>query len=195
VIQTARVALELMSADLRAATPLSADNDFLGMDRQLDDVEADNLDFATHHYRAQGQAQADWCEVSYYLDKDAESGIVSLYRRRDPTPDPEPLVGGSKELIAENVRGLSCEFYDGFEWFETWGDPDGKQQFSEFPPGNLIGLPEAIRITLAIAPPEKPTSSSSDNATNRAPALVFQTTVRPALAAARWNGPKTGGRN
>src|SRR6266498_3787519 len=46
-VQSARVALALMSADLRGACPLSKDIQFLGMDRMLGDVEADNLDFAT----------------------------------------------------------------------------------------------------------------------------------------------------
>ena len=194
VSQTARVAMALMTADLRAATPLSGDNDFLGMDRQVEGMEADNLDFATHHYRPAAKSQADWSEVSYYVDKDEESGFFNLYRRRDPTPDPEPLIGGSKELIAENVRGLSFEFYDGFDWYEAWGDPSGKEKFSELPASNIVGVPEAIRITLALASPSEQVKES-ETTTNREPALIFQTTVRPELAGQRWNGPQTGGGN
>ena len=194
ISQTARVALELMSADLRAATPLSADNDFLGMARQVDGTDASNLDFATHHYRPLGKAQADWAEISYYIDKDMESGLLNLYRRRDPTPDPEPLIGGSKELIAENVRGLSVLYYDGFDWFETWGDPSGKQQYSELPPSNIVGIPEAIHITLSLGPAGEIIDETIAT-TNRPPSLLFQTTVRPQLAGARWNGPQPGGSN
>src|SRR5579859_7715500 len=50
VFQNARVAMAIMTADLRAACPLSKDYDFLGMHRMLGDVQADNLDFATHNY-------------------------------------------------------------------------------------------------------------------------------------------------
>ena len=194
IAQTARVALALLSADLRAATPLSAENDFLGMKREIDGMEANNLDFATHHYRPAGPSQADWAETSYYVDKDSESELFHLYRRRDPTPDPEATTGGSKELIAENVRGLRFLFYDGFDWHEEWGDPSGKQQFSELPPANIVGIPEAIQITLALGPPNEVVTSST-TATNRPRSLVFQTIVRPELAGSRWNGPQTGGQN
>src|SRR3974390_2326906 len=43
LLQNARVAMALMTADLRAACPLSKDDDFIGMPRQLGDIEADNL--------------------------------------------------------------------------------------------------------------------------------------------------------
>src|SRR5207302_4017773 len=54
--QSARVALAIMTADLRSACPLSKESEFVGMHRTLKDaeagkdVEADNLDFATHNY-------------------------------------------------------------------------------------------------------------------------------------------------
>src|SRR5689334_656047 len=50
IFQSARVAMELIAADLRAACPLSKDYDFLGMHRTLGEIQADNLDFATHNY-------------------------------------------------------------------------------------------------------------------------------------------------
>src|SRR5258708_32744881 len=50
VLQNARVAMAMLSADLRSACPLSKDFEFLGMHRMLDEVEADNLEFATHNY-------------------------------------------------------------------------------------------------------------------------------------------------
>lgn len=194
IAQTARVAMALMTADLRAATPLSGENDFLGMNRDLEGLEADNLDFATHHHRPAGKAQADWAEISYYVDKDQESGLFHLYRRRDPTPDPETTIGGSKELIAENVRGLRFMFYDGFDWHEEWGDPTGKQRFSELPPPNIVGIPEAIQITIALGPPNEVITESTV-ATNRPSSLTFQTIVRPELAGSRWNGPQMGGQD
>src|SRR5687767_6102260 len=62
---SARVAMALITADLRSACALSKDFEFVGMDRSLGDVEADNLDFATHNYTPRRQREADWCEVSY----------------------------------------------------------------------------------------------------------------------------------
>src|SRR5439155_13882484 len=42
VVQSARVALAIMSADLRGACPISKDIAFLGMQRMLGDMEADH---------------------------------------------------------------------------------------------------------------------------------------------------------
>src|SRR5207248_10251495 len=48
--QSARVALSLMAADLRCAVPLSKEFEFIGMHRELEGDNADNLDFATRNY-------------------------------------------------------------------------------------------------------------------------------------------------
>ena len=50
VFQNARVAMALMTADLRSACVLSKESQFVGMHRMSAEVEADNLDFATHNY-------------------------------------------------------------------------------------------------------------------------------------------------
>ena len=44
VVQTARVTMALMTADLRCACPLTKNLEFLGMHRMLGDIEADNMD-------------------------------------------------------------------------------------------------------------------------------------------------------
>ncbi len=50
IFQNARVALALLSADLRAACPLSTNYQFIGEQRTMGEVETDTLDFATHNY-------------------------------------------------------------------------------------------------------------------------------------------------
>lgn len=152
--QNARVALKLLSADLRNACPLSDKYEFLGMNRELGTAEADNLDFGTRNYAPQQPGEADFCEVSYYLRKAEKApGRLDLYRRRDPSRDDEPLAGGTEELLVEGVQALRLEYYDGFEWFDEWGDPEGKHKNSPNLAGrsNLAGLPEAVRITLSLA--------------------------------------------
>ncbi|MBC8095377.1 MAG: prepilin-type N-terminal cleavage/methylation domain-containing protein, partial [Akkermansiaceae bacterium] len=69
VIQNARVAMGLMAADLRAACPLDKNSAFLGMHRTMGETVADNLDFATHNYTPQGAREGDFCQMSYYLDR------------------------------------------------------------------------------------------------------------------------------
>src|SRR5262249_25555850 len=67
ILQNARVAMALMTADLRAACPLSKDFDLLGMHRMMGNMPADNLDFATHNYTPSRAREGDFCEVSFFL--------------------------------------------------------------------------------------------------------------------------------
>ncbi len=195
-LQTARVTLGLMTADLRAACPLSKEADFVGIDRAAGDVEADNIDFGTLNYSPSRPAEGDFCQTSYYLDQDLKTGEWILWRRRNPRIGPDPFSGGSREEIARGVRQLKLEYYDGFDWFDTWGDPDGagKQDASMTLQSNLSGMPEAVRITLALSAGEPPKPGiGADGASignpgesggvgggrgNPEAPLVFQTVVR-----------------
>ena len=78
IIQNARVAMALLSADLRSACPLAKEYQFLGTRRLLGQMDADNLDFATHNYTPRRPREGDFCEVSVYLDQDRETGQFSL---------------------------------------------------------------------------------------------------------------------
>jgi prepilin-type N-terminal cleavage/methylation domain-containing protein len=188
VLQNARVAMALMTADLRSACPACRDFDFLGTHRSLGDADADSLDFATHHYTPHRAREGDFCLVSFFLDRDPESGRMSLFRRRNPTIAPEPLVGGYREEIATGVRGLRFEYSDGLDWYDSWGEiqGQGKKQTSLRYRGNLVGMPEAVRITLWLDCPGGPTQTAqlpgSDTSTNELP-MVFQTVARLNLAA------------
>ncbi|MGA2871553.1 MAG: prepilin-type N-terminal cleavage/methylation domain-containing protein, partial [Verrucomicrobiota bacterium] len=95
IFQTVRVTLALLTADLRGACPLPGDSAFLGMKRMVGDTEADNLDFATHNYTPRRAQEGDFCETSYYVQQDPQSGHFSLWRRRNPTLAPDPMSGGS----------------------------------------------------------------------------------------------------
>jgi type II secretory pathway component PulJ len=186
ILQNARVAMALMSADLRAACPLSKDYDFLGMPRKLGEAEADNLDFATHNYTPRHPREGDFCQTSFFLDKDAETGQLSLWRRRNPMIAPDPLSGGSREEIARGLLGLRFEYFDGIDWYDSWGEVKGrgKDQASLRERNNLSGLPEAVRITLLFDsnPRRKPVETREPEAIE--PPLVFQTVARLNLAGA-----------
>lgn len=196
--QNARVALKLLSADLRSACQLSDKYEFLGMNREIGTAEADNLDFGTHNYTPQQSGEADFCEVSYYLRKAEKTpGRLDLYRRRDASRDDEPLAGGTEELLVEGVQALRLEYYDGFQWFDEWGDPEGKHKGSPNLAGrsNLAGLPEAVRITLSLAvgKPAKPTEARGGAPKPDAePPFLVQTVAKlnvpPAASSARSGG-------
>lgn len=191
VLQNARVAMTMISADLRAACPLSKDFEFLGMHRMIDDIQADNLDFATHNYTPRRPREADYCQVSYFVEREDASSDVSLYRRRNPTIAPDPLSGGSRELVARGLRGVSFEYYDGWDWYDTWGEvnPEKKERKASALAPNLSGMPEAVRVTLWF----NPNPASAKRADPEAPdtsehPLMFETTVRLNLAAASQSG-------
>ena len=191
VFQNARVAMGIMSADLRAACPLSKDYDFLGMHRMLGEVQADNLDFATHNYTPRRPREGDFCQTSYFLEKNPESGSYTLWRRRNPRIGLDPLAGGSREEIATGLVGLKFEYSDGYEWYDSWGDVEGrgKLQSSRRERYNLEGMPEAVRITLLFDSNPRPTkepmagNAPAQQQTAAEPPLVFQTVARLNLAA------------
>jgi prepilin-type N-terminal cleavage/methylation domain-containing protein len=197
IFQNARVTMALLTADLRAACPLPGDSPFLGMQRMLGKVEADNLDFATHNYTPSRPRESDFCEVSYYVEPNPQSGHFSLWRRRNPTLAPDPLSGGSKEEIADDILGVRFEYSDGLDWYDNWGEVKGKAKAenSQSQESNLDGLPEAVRITLML---DSNPSSKIDPQTGKRtiePPLVFQSVacLNLADAAQDTTGNSTGG--
>jgi type II secretory pathway pseudopilin PulG len=178
--QSARVAISMMAADLRCAVPLSKDFEFVGMHRELEGDTADNLDFATRNYIPQKSYEPDYCEVSYFVQRDPANGTLTLFRRRDPTPDPEPFKGGSREEIARGLLGLHLEYYDGYDWFDEWGDPSGKKKLSAFPDPNVSGLPESVRITINVDPSFEHRHGERDKSGE--PPVTFQTVARIPMA-------------
>lgn len=189
VIQNARVAMALMTADLRNACPLSPDTQLLGVQRMLGQVEADNLDFATHNYTPRRSGEGDFCETSYFVDKDPDTGQFCLFRRRNPMLALDPLSGGSREEIAQGVMGVRFEYSDGLDWYDNWGNTNsaGRQTIrlgaqTGAQDLNSQGLPEAVRITLMLDSNPKPQSALRGNAISNGPPMVFQTVVRLELA-------------
>ena len=184
LFQNARVAMALLSADLRGACVLPGDAAFLGMKRMAGEVEADNLDFATHNYTPRRAREGDFCEVSYYVDKDEATGRFSLWRRRNPTLAPDPLAGGYKEEIARDILGVRFEYSDGLDWYDNWGEVKGKAKAenSQRDQSNLDGLPEAVRITLLLDSNPKSKAGPQTGERTVEPPMVFQTVARLMLA-------------
>ena len=199
VFQSARVALGLLAADLRCAVPLPQGAPFLGVRRLLGEVSADNLDFATHNYTPQHPGEGDWCEESLFVEKDPKTGRYTLWRRRNPTLAFDPLSGGVREEIANGIAGLRLEYYDGFDWYDSWGDPKAGSAKSEavtLPKPNRVGLPEAVRITLSFDSNRrfnaKPPAPAGAESAPTEPPLVFQTVARLNLPATADSDAATG---
>lgn len=190
-IQTARVIMDMIASDLRAADRLSDQHEILGLDRTLEGIEADNIDLVTRNYHPQFPSEANWSEISYFVAKNPETDRFVLLRRRDPSPDDKPLEGGRREALIDHLLGLRFEYYDGWDWYDDWGDAESPENTSAAEESSLIaaagrtGFPDAIRITLAIgeetaeSPSTIPTSLPSEDASSQPlpGAMVFQTIV------------------
>ena len=205
--QSARVALAMLTADLRAACPLSKESEFVGMDRTLAGVEADNLDFGTLNHSPRRMGEGDFCQTSYYLDQDRESGELVLWRRRNPRIGVDPFQGGSREEISRGMRLFKLEYYDGFDWYDAWGDAEGsgKKESSMKLQSNLSGLPEAVRITMVFEPGWKPGTASAGGSEDgdavpslrrrsaAGGAMTYQTVVRLNVSSTGGGGSASGG--
>ena len=173
------MALALISADLRGACPLSTNSEFLGVQRTLGSVEADNLDFATHNYTPRRPREGDYCQESLYVDIDPETGHFSLWRRRNPVIALDPQSGGSKEEIAKGVVGLRFEYFDGEDWYDTWGDTKpGKRETTRREQPTLSGMPSAVRVTLLLDSIPNRSAVSATGERKIEPPLAFQTLVQ-----------------
>lgn len=156
VLQNGRAALDRLAADLRSACQLNERTPFIGMDRKVGDIEADNLDFATHNWSPEALGESDFCEISYFVDRNGSTDEIGLWRRRDPSPDDKAFAGGYREEIATGVRGFRLEYYDGYEWLDRWGeDPDAPAGSSTAASQSTFfrPLPDAVRITIALDEP------------------------------------------
>ena len=176
-IQSARVAMTMLTQELRSACTLPGDSPFLGMKRTIGTAEADNLDFATHYYTPRRVNEGDFCEVSYYVQPDPQTGHLGLWRRQNPRLAPDPLAGGEKREIIPDILGLQLEYSDGEDWYETWGKVQGtaKADNSQKEQGNVEGLPTAVRITLLVdANPQSKTDPQTGERTVEPP-LVSKT--------------------
>ena len=193
ILQNARVAMALITADLRATCPLSGDTEFLGMQRTLGSVEADNLDFATHNYTPRRPREGDYCQESIYVDQDAQTGQFGLWRRRNPTIAFDPLSGGSKEEIASGIVGLRFEYFDGDDWYDSWGEiKAGKRETTQRSQPNLSGMPSAVRVTLLMDSNPKSRAKSATGERVIEPPLAFQTVVQLNLAASALDNSSSG---
>lgn len=215
-LQGARVALALIASDLRAAAPLAPDNEWVGLNRETGGRRFDQLHLGTLNHTPRQPGQGDFCQIGYVIEPDPETGVPTLWRRRHPGLGLEPFEGGTREALVGGVRRFELAYYDGFEWFDTWGDPRERARAatSNRTAYNLTGMPRAVRIRLWLHPgrtpsrpttgrptpaashptsPANPNSASGDPAPDdpeEDPPLRFQTIVQ-VMVPQRWESPRS----
>jgi hypothetical protein len=93
-------------------------------------------DFATLNRKFGPQGGLAETELSITPVGDA-GDLKGLFLRTQRPPDSDPTQGGEETLLAQNLRDIRFEFYDGTDWQTSWDSRNG----------NKDKLPDAIRVT------------------------------------------------
>ena len=139
--QMARLALGRISEDINCAL-ISSTNErlqFVGKDsEELEGIPMDTLGFTSTSCLSlfRGAKEHRTCEIGYYIRQESDSDIFVLLRREESPPDEEPLSGGASLELAERIKGLDFEYYDGKEWLTQWNSKARE------------ALPSAVKIAL-----------------------------------------------
>jgi prepilin-type N-terminal cleavage/methylation domain-containing protein len=102
--------------------------------------------------------QSDVAQVSWRLEPDTDGSLALVRRERTPadpevddTQDPSVV----RTVFSRSVTGLQVLFFDGTQWLEEW-DAVAPEQNSSSDSGNgqssPAGLPQAVQVTLTLAP-------------------------------------------
>jgi general secretion pathway protein J len=85
----------------------------------------DSLDFAAfaHQRTDRDSHESDQAEVGYYVAPDPDASEKNDLVRREQTPiDIEPLKGGVREVVAEDIEEFDVRYFDPLtgQWGDTW---------------------------------------------------------------------------
>ena len=144
--QSARVVLTNLSRELTGAyQPALVEEGlmFQGQEEWFQGRRLDRLSFVTTTSArgAEDETGYDSFELSYFAGYGNQEGL--LLARRAPYFNPEePFETGEERIIAENLRSMAFEFYDGLEWKNGWN------------PMEETRLPLAVRITIGLGESE-----------------------------------------
>ena len=155
--QTARIALQRMSKDIRSAVLLTGWKDVSGKDVRFYGENSynsfgDKLSFitlvhppdynvASDYYYYDEADEWDAAEISYYIYSSATTGLDHLIRRWQvgDIPDDKVYTGGLDYTVASltfRVKELNFSYYDGSNWQTSWN--------------SNITLPEKVWIGLTV---------------------------------------------
>lgn len=118
---------------------------FEGLDETSNGLPADRLRLLTVSRRVirPGEPESDVHEVEFALASMPDEPIPVLTKRTDPTRNAPEDGGGVVDRIAPGVISLDFEYFDGLSWQTQW-------------PLSFGRLPSAVRISLTVAPRDKP---------------------------------------
>ena len=127
---------------------------FQGVDGSAAGVDgADMLLFFTSNYVPdEGEIACDIAQTEYFVEnRDGWKDMVLVRRQTTNLLSPKTIEGKS-EVICRGVRSFNLQYYDGYEWLDTW---DSTTQ------DNM--LPAAVAISLTLKKPEQETDFQAQN--------------------------------
>lgn len=144
IYQIARIVLGNLAKEISGAyQPLFAGDEimFRGEDKWLEGYESDRLSVVTTTCLRGGEEESgyDAFELTYYRGAGIQDGLLLMLRAPYFNRE-EPFMEGDELVLAEKIRALNFEYYDGETWYEEW-NPEEQEK-----------LPYAVRITLALGP-------------------------------------------
>ncbi len=154
--QSGRIVLETMAREIGGAyQPLFAPQGemFAGEDEWYAGRERDTLRMVTTTslQRSEDEEGYDSYEISYYLGAGESEGLLLMTTAPYFSLE-EPFEEGEEVILAENVRALNFQYYDGLEWVDgwQWEEPAGEGEEEE-----SAVLPFGVKITLAVGLPNE----------------------------------------
>jgi len=167
IYHEARWALDKLEADLSSAylsRNANSETLFYGLNRDgAGGLPVDELHFNSfNHFKFNPTAQeSDQCEISYFLMENPDTGVLTLYRREDATPDEDPMEGGEFYELAEGVLAFNLRYFDGYDWLDDWDsrnfedDEEVVETDIEQTDEMIEAIPVAVEVTLIMQGPRE----------------------------------------
>ena len=118
---------------------------FVGEDDQVSGFDADilRLQCVSHKAVRPNEPESDVRLVEFTLTDAPDGNSTILARRTDPTRNEPDDKGGVVDMIADHMISLNFEYFNGLTWQSDWPQSSGRP-------------PSAVRVTVALADPERP---------------------------------------
>jgi hypothetical protein len=171
IYQQARWALDKLDSDLQSgfiSKNLNTHSIFYAMTRNgPEGLRQDVLHFTSFsHVKYNPTArESDQSEISYFVVENPETGLMTLYRREDPTPDEDNLDGGEFYDLVDSVLVFELHYYDGEQWVDEWDSRDlaameeaqgqAETEVEEQEETMVNTLPMAVDVLLVVAGPRE----------------------------------------
>ena len=97
----------------RSKTPPVTSIDFISMAHQWRGDEYESYDMAEIGYRIEELPPRD-------TDENGDKRRRVLIRREDALPDAQVTAGGSDLEMAEFIKEMKLQYYDGSQWYDEW---------------------------------------------------------------------------